>query len=249
MLRRRPEAAAERAASPYQFFVLGLSLFVLLTLVVRTTVQLDPPTASILDHADVAVCLLFFVDFLVSLARAPDRGEYLRRWGWIDLLSSIPLADQLLWGRAARVLRVLRVLRAARASRILAGFILRRRSESAFLAVALLSIVCLILGSIAILQFEAGTGSNIETAEDALWWAAVTITTVGYGDKYPITTEGRLVAVALMVAGVGLFGTFTGFVASWFVEAPAAEQASELDDIRHELRELRRLLEERSSDP
>jgi voltage-gated potassium channel len=75
----------------------------------------------------------------------------------------------------------------------------------------------LIFGSIAILQVEQDPNSNIKTAEDSIWWAFVTITTVGYGDKYPVTTEGRIIAAFLMVAGVGLFGTFTGFIASWFM--------------------------------
>lgn len=141
------------------------------------------------------------------------------------------------------MLRVFRVLRGVRASKILSSCILQRRSESAFLAVALLSIVCVVLGSIAVLHFEDGAESNIRSAEEALWWAIVTITTVGYGDRYPITTEGRLVAVGLMVAGVGLFGTFTGFVASWFLEAPAAKQAGEIDEIRAELEAIRRLLQ------
>ena len=72
--------------------------------------------------------------------------------------------------------------------------------------------------AIAILKFEKDAkGSTITTAEDALWWAYVTITTVGYGDKVPVTTEGRIIAAALMSVGVGLFGTFTAYVASWFV--------------------------------
>lgn len=75
----------------------------------------------------------------------------------------------------------------------------------------------IVFGSIAILEFEKGEETNINNAEDALWWSFVTITTVGYGDKYPVTTEGRIVAGVLMIVGVGLFGTFTGFVASWFL--------------------------------
>lgn len=61
---------------------------------------------------------------------------------------------------------------------------------------------------------ETAPESNIKTAEDAIWWAFVTITTVGYGDRFPVTTEGRIIAALLMTAGVGLFGTFTGFIAS-----------------------------------
>jgi voltage-gated potassium channel len=74
------------------------------------------------------------------------------------------------------------------------------------------------------LEFETTDDSNIRTAEDALWWAISTMTTVGCGGTYPKTPEGRLVAVFLMAAGVGLFGTFSGLVASWFL-SPAAEEA------------------------
>ena len=61
------------------------------------------------------------------------------------------------------------------------------------------------------------TNSNIKTAEDAIWWAYVTITTVGYGYKFPITTEGRVIVALLMTVGMALFGTFTAYLASWFV--------------------------------
>lgn len=76
-----------------------------------------------------------------------------------------------------------------------------------------------VFSSIAILQFETLPNSNIKTAGDAIWWSYVTITTVGYGDKYPVTPEGRIIAAMLMTVGVGLFGTFTAYISSWFVKA------------------------------
>jgi voltage-gated potassium channel len=85
-------------------------------------------------------------------------------------------------------------------------------------SVALISILMIIFSSIAILQFEKDINSNIKTAEDAIWWSYVTITTVGYGDKYPITTEGRIIGAILMTTGVGIFGTFTALVSSWFIQ-------------------------------
>jgi voltage-gated potassium channel len=84
--------------------------------------------------------------------------------------------------------------------------------------VALISFLMVIFSSIAILQFEKDINSNIKTAEDAIWWSYVTITTVGYGDKFPITTEGRIIGAVLMTMGVGIFGTFTALVSSWFIE-------------------------------
>jgi voltage-gated potassium channel len=78
-------------------------------------------------------------------------------------------------------------------------------------------------------------GSKIKTAEDALWWAYVTITTVGYGDVVPVTREGRMIAAVLMTVGVGLFGTFTAYVASWFVEKKEEERQEEQNLEIHEM--------------
>ena len=99
------------------------------------------------------------------------------------------------------------------------------------------------MGSIAILQFEAVPGANIASADDAVWWAIVTLTTVGYGDRFPITPEGRIVAALLMAAGIGLFGTFSGFVASWFLRPGQRENDVDIAELRAELRAIRELLE------
>jgi voltage-gated potassium channel len=97
--------------------------------------------------------------------------------------------------------------------------------------------------SIAVLHFETEPESNIKTAEDAIWWAFATITTVGYGDRYPVTSEGRFVATILMCAGVGLFGTFSGFLAAWFIGTPGPQNktdlGTELAALREEIRALR----------
>src|SRR3972149_6773059 len=76
--------------------------------------------------------------------------------------------------------------------------------------------VCILFFS-DVLHFEDVPEANIKGPEDAVWWAFVTMTTVGYGDRFPVTSEGRLAGALLMVAGVGLFGTFSGFVAAWFL--------------------------------
>ena len=116
-----------------------------------------------------------------------------------------------------RLVRLLRILRAFRSTKHLVQHIFRRRTQGALTAAAIIAVLMIIFSSIAILQVEQDANSNIKTAEDAVWWAYVTITTVGYGDKYPVTTEGRIIAALLMTVGVGLFGTFTAYLASWFV--------------------------------
>jgi voltage-gated potassium channel len=247
---RSPEDAAPGdqsrfASAPYQLFMLVLCLYALGVLAFQTAVAESPETRTILDYADYVVCLLFFGDFVVSLLRAPDRWRYFYTWGWLDLLSSIPMVDAVRWGRAARVLRVLRVLRGLRATKLLATLILRRRAESSFVAASLVALLLLVFCSVAVLHFEDDPASNIKTAEDALWWAYVTITTVGYGDRFPVTSEGRFIGAILMAAGVGLFGVFSGFLAAWFLGAqgapapPPPDEGSELRALREEIAALR----------
>jgi voltage-gated potassium channel len=228
----------------YLIFIFALSLLALVALVVQTLFRLDRQTLQILGFADDLVCVVFFIDFCLVLGRSENKLKYFLTWGWLDLLSSIPLLDTLRWGRLARITRIFRVLRGVRSARLLSRMILRRRAESAVLSVVLVSIILLTISAISVLHFENGAeGAVIKTAEDAVWWSVVTITTVGYGDRYPVTTEGRMVATVLMIAGVGLFGTLSGFVASWFMGASRAKEETEIDVIKKDLAEIRRLLE------
>ena len=226
-------------SSPYQLFMLVLCVCALLILGAGTFIPLDDSTRTIFDYADNAICVVFLIDFLNSLIRAPAKGRYLVTWGWIDLLSSIPVIDALRWGRAARIMRILRILRMVKSAHVIVRLVLQRRAESALLAATLLALLLIVCCSIAILHFEVSAGGNIADAQDAVWWAVTTMTTVGYGDKYPITAEGRIVAVFLMAAGVGVFGTLSGLVASWFLSPAAKESDSDLMEIKRLLHEMR----------
>ncbi len=182
-----------RLSPPYQLFILTLSLFAIGLLALQTTQQMTPETSTILAYADYALCALFFLDFLICLYHAENRLHYFRTWGWLDLLSSIPMLEVARLGRAARALRIIRVLRGIRATRVLSQLILQRRSESTMLAATLVALLLIVVSSIATQNVENDPASNIRTAgdaEDAEWWACTTITTVGYGNKFPLTCEG-----------------------------------------------------------
>ena len=228
---------------PYEVFILLLCVLVIVMLAVEVAVPLRPETTDILHKLDTVICFFFFLDFLQSLRTAPNRLRYMVTWGWIDLLSSIPYVFLARWGRAARVARLLRILRGVRSFRHILHFVLRfRRAEGAFLTLVLASILTVTFSSIVVLHLENGPDANIVTASDAIWWSFVTITTVGYGDYYPTSPEGRLLGGFLMTLGIGLFGTFTAFVAAWFVEPVEMEQEREMELMRKELGEIRRLL-------
>jgi voltage-gated potassium channel len=239
-----------RARQAYQVFMLVLCIFALVALAVDRLFALGPDVHRLIQYADFGVCLVFLLDFAYSLATARDRRKYLLTWGWIDLLSSIPAVDTFRVGRGARIVRIFRILRGVKATRVVSTVVLERRAEAAFLAATLVSFLILLLASISIMNFEDGPEANIKGPEDALWWAFVTMTTVGYGDRFPVTSEGRLVGALLMVAGVGLFGTFSGFVASWFLAPTATQNRSEIEALREEIAALRQVIQtDRSSGP
>ena len=224
--------------------MLVLCVLALAGIVVQNAFRHDPQIELVLDYADFIICVAFGVDFFVTLWRAPKRGRYLVTWGWLDILSSIPTLNIARWGRLARIARGLRVLRGLRATRLIGEAVLTKRRESTIAAAALLALMLIIFSSTAILHFEVHPDSNIRTAEDAIWWSVTTITTVGYGDRYPVTTEGRVLAALLMVGGVGLFGTFSAALAAWFLIPEGEATNTEIASLREEIAALRRALEE-----
>ncbi len=196
--------------------VILLTFYILGALVIDSLFELPKETRQLLIYIDNAICFIFLIEFFVRFFKAENKWVFMR-WGWIDLLSSIPIIGFLRAGRVIRLIRLLRVVRAFRSTQRLVNHIFANKVEGTFTSMAVIAILLVIFSAIGILQVENDPNSNIKTAEDAIWWAYVTVTTVGYGDKFPVTTEGRIIAAILMTAGVGLFGTFTAFIASWFV--------------------------------
>jgi voltage-gated potassium channel len=167
---------------------------------------LSPDTRAALATVSWAVWVAFGIDFLTRLYLAEERVLYAGRH-WYDVaLIALPVL---------RPLRLLRMLALARIlNRSAAGSLVGQVTTYA----AGVAVMAVGLGSLAILDAEQDAPhANITTFGDALWWAATTVTTVGYGDRFPVTTQGRFIAVALMAVGIGLVGAVTAAVAAWMV--------------------------------
>jgi voltage-gated potassium channel len=231
---------------PFQILLLALSIYVLLALCVVVVIPISASTHSILIHVDNAVCIVFLYDFFHRLAVSKNKIQFLR-WGWIDFVSSIPLLPIFRVGRAIRVVRVLRLLRGFRSVKMIGSILFANRAKGTLATAVFFCTLLTIFSSVAILQVENRPDSNIRGPEDALWWSVVTITTVGYGDLFPVTSEGRLIGAGLMICGVGLFAVLSGAFATWFTNTPQSEKESEeidlntaqLSDLIKEVRELR----------
>jgi voltage-gated potassium channel len=249
---RAPDA--ELRHSNWEIFVLALSAISLVNIVLLLLPLHDDANAIILI-VDGSLCIVFLADFLYRLRAAESKRTYMwRGGGWLDLLGSVPVPGFRI-ARAYRVFRAAIRIRRYGGRRVLRDLV-RERAQSAMYVVLLLVVLVLEFASIGVLSAERDApDANIESASDALWWGYVTITTVGYGDEFPVTTEGRIVGVLLLTIGVGLFGTFTAFIANVFL-APrkrplrergggtVAELRSLLDDHERVAEQIRRKLDE-----
>jgi voltage-gated potassium channel len=191
-----------------------------------------------------AIWIAFCVDFGVRWA-AVRRWDFLRR-AWFDLalivLTPPFLVPESLQGaRGLRALRLLRLLRAG--AMVGVGLRSARRSFGArkFHLVALFGVATILLGAAGVFVAEEGQNRAIGSFGDALWWAIVTATTVGYGDVSPVTVEGRIIAVVLMLTGIGMIGVFTATVASFFFEQ---DQHSDTEQLEARLNAIERKLDE-----
>jgi voltage-gated potassium channel len=199
---------------------------------------LDGFWREVCRYADYTAWAIFVVDYLVRLALAEQRLRYAGKHIVDLLMLALPVLRPL---RLLRVLLLLRVLN-RRAAQSLRGRV----------AVYIFGTATLVLGCAALAELDAERHSphaNITTIGQSLWWAATTMSTVGYGDYHPVTTEGRLVAVGLMLAGVALLGVVTATIAAWLIEAvreveteSQAATRADLAQLHRELAELKAML-------
>jgi voltage-gated potassium channel len=209
----------------YEIFIAALSILSIANILLEFLI-IDAALDSVLNAMNAILSGILFVDFLVRLRTASSRSDYFfRRFGWADLLASLPL-PQLKILRLFRLARVYRLLKAYGARNI-GRSMLRERAGSALLSLLFVAILVLEFGSLWMLRIESSSPErNITTASDAIWYVIVTISTVGYGDQFPVTTPGRVLGAVIIVLGVAIFGTLTGYLANLFLSPTASEQAS-----------------------
>ena len=200
----------------YEIFIGILSILSIVNLVMIYVAK-DPNLDTVINALNALLSIIFLADFVYRLFTAESKSRYfLRQFGWADLLASLPF-PQFKVLRAFRLVRVFRLLREHGIYKI-GRSLIKDRAGSALLVLLLMGILVLEFGSLGILHIEQHvTGANITSASDALWYVLVTISTVGYGDRFPVTNSGRWVGTLIIVIGVGIFGTFTGYLANLFL--------------------------------
>lgn len=219
-------------SNPYNFFIIILTVLSL-GIMVLLLLPISEATRDLLIWYDNMICLVFLGDFISNIRRAPSGREYFfKQRGWLDLLGSMPTFSIL---RYTALLRLARISRLARLTKLARdknkhGIIeemLRNRGQYAGFITITLAIVVMVVCSTLVLQFESRSeDANIVTGGDAIWWAIVTITTVGYGDRYPVTSLGRIVGVFVMLAGVGIIAAMASLLTTILIPPAASADAS-----------------------
>lgn len=185
---------------------------------------------------------LFAVDYLVRLTLAEPRGRWFVRH-LLDLaIVVLPMLRPL---RLMRFLTILAIIQRGAGARLRGKVVVYTVGATA---------LTIVVAGLAVLDAERGHGGTIQSFGDAIWWAFVTVTTVGYGDFFPVTITGRIVAVGLMIGGIALIGVVTATLASWIVEKVSlgaqntAATSDQVEQLRAEVAELKDLLRSANGD-
>ena len=227
----------------WEVFVLGVSILSVFNLFFGWLIQ-NPHIFLVVVIMDATLTIVFVIDLLRRLVVADSKARYLEQGhGWIDVLAAVPFL---------RVFRIFRVVRVFRIFHRLGGadrsfrIFFSDKAAGGLLSVILIAILVLEFGSLLILVAETGVpGATITNAGDATWYTIVTMSTVGYGDVSPVSGMGRAIGALIIVVGVGVFGTLTGFVANIFLSpshaveaappttAASTERSTQLPDAHH----------------
>jgi voltage-gated potassium channel len=187
--------------------------------------NLSSADTTVFIYAEDALCAVFLFDFFRSLHLATNKWGYvLRGGGWLDLLGSIPFSAFAIF-RVARLFRIVRLLRRMTGGQ-LRQMLMSRLAQNTLLFTLVIALLLIFTISWGVLLAEQNApNANIKTYHEAIWWAIVTICTVGYGDYYPVTGWGQLMAIILMFFGLGIIGVLSSYLASIFISLERRREA------------------------
>ena len=240
-----PSSSGELKNLGYEVFISLLSILSVINLTLVWLPGMSEPSKQVVVIFQTALTIIFFADFIYRLTTTQSKSQYFfRNWGWADLLACLPNLRVL---RLFRIFRVYRLMRDIGPNTIKHQLLYDRAGSILYITI-FLGLLTIQTASIRVLNLEhAVPGANIQTPSDAIWWSYVTITTVGYGDQFPTTNQGRVLGVLLMTSGVILFSVFTSYVANAFLapkKSPEeAEEAAPSGDTS-QFDALRQLLDE-----
>jgi voltage-gated potassium channel len=241
-----PDYSTDHKGFSYELFILAITLLAIVNVAIITLTR-DPEMDQVLVIVNFALSLILLFDFCWRFFSVKDKTNYfLRQFGWLDLLGSMPIYWMPLF-RFLRFIRILRLFRQIGGLALVRDF--RHNPAASLLAmVSFLVIMVIQIGSYLVIGVESrSANANIVEPLDALWWALVTVTTVGYGDKFPVTNLGRVIGALTILLGVIMFSVLTSFFTSKFFERGQADSEQLLTTAELDIQALHDLLKRQSA--
>ncbi len=228
-------------------FVMLVTVLSVFNSALITLIPLPEGAKDTLGWINVTISFILWADFFYMLYHAPSKWGFMRGdYGWLAFLGSAP------YMRALRIFWFWLLLKkhGKKPRDLLAEISINRDAQGTLLLVLFIVLVVFQSAVVFILYFEVpNSDSNIHTVSDAFWWAFTTVSTVGYGDKYPVTEGGRVVGLSLMIVGIALFSVITGTLAQWFVRSNAEKAAKNEEKVEtgaENLKQIKQLLQSQS---
>lgn len=210
-----------RSSRTFSFFIQVLILVSIITFSVETIPDLKPQTRTILQSIELFSVIVFTLEYLLRIFVADSKPKFIFSFfGIIDLLAILPF--YLSFGvdlrslRALRFLRLFRVLKLVRYNRAMNHFTraIKSAKEEIFLFI-FITLILIYFAAVGIYYFEnQAQPEHFSSIFDSLWWAIITLTTVGYGDVYPITVGGKVFTFFILMIGLGIVAIPTGIISS-----------------------------------
>lgn len=210
----KSDASLRRFERLTQIPMLALAVVFLVVLVLPVLdTQLTRGLRQTLVDVETGVWVVFAAEYAIRLWLAP----YKLRFVLHNILDLVVVVVPVL--RPLRLARLARVARVGALSGIAGRGSSRRLHVDVAVQVVIIAAVIVFVGAVGVLDVERNApGANIHTFPDALWWAISTVTTVGYGDRFPVTGQGELIGAAVMITGIAVLGVVSASVAGWFVD-------------------------------
>jgi voltage-gated potassium channel len=214
---------------------LVFSVITLFNMGLQTFYKLSPQSYYQLNALDNSICILFFTNFVYYFYESTDKKGFFKKH-WIDFLLCVPFT-QGIWFQYHSVLRLLRSIRSLK---FIHDFMSKDNNSNKFVDCCVVGVAFILFSTIAVFNAEKHLETaNIKNLSDSLWWAMATVTTIGYGDRFPVSDLGRIIGGFVMILGVGLYASFTGFIVSKFVNDERVDQLlKDNEEMKTLLREI-----------
>ena len=200
--------------SSLELIVMSLTIFIIFSIILQNVLDINPEMLKLLNIFDFLCSFVFLFEWFYRFAHAKDKISFVCK-NCIDLVASLPMS--VFSGlKALRLVKLFQVLKIIGSVNRFKTYYKNNLIQLAKLSMFIIFFLLTMISPVMILYFEYDSGP-INTAENALWWTYVTITTIGYGDLYPTTSGGRLFTVFVSLGGIGLFGIISSLIVNYIV--------------------------------